>query len=68
MISAGMRWKIGSGNSVNMVGQPWLLDDSNPFITSNIQGMENYNVSALMDMEYRGWDETILRDMFNARD
>lgn len=25
VISAGMRWKIGSGNSVNIVGQPWLL-------------------------------------------
>ncbi|XP_074346913.1 uncharacterized protein LOC141685724 [Apium graveolens] len=68
VISAGMRWKIGSGNSVNIVGQPWLLDDGNPFITSNVQGLENYKVSALMAMDSRGWDEEILRDMFNVRD
>lgn len=68
VISAGMRWKIGSGNSVNIIGQPWLLDDNNPFITSNVQGLENRKVSALMAMEYRGWDEEVLRDMFNIRD
>lgn len=68
VISAGMRWKIGFGNSVNIIGQPWLLDDNNPFITSNVQGLENHKVSDLMSMEYRAWDEDILRDMFNVRD
>lgn len=36
-----MRWKIKFGNSVNIVEQPWLLDDSNPFITSRVQGLKN---------------------------
>ncbi|KAL8124124.1 hypothetical protein AgCh_011939 [Apium graveolens] len=68
VISAGMRWKIGSGNSVNIIGQPWLLDEHNPYITSSAQGLENFKVSALMSMEHRGWDEEILVDMFNAHD
>lgn len=68
VISAGMRWKIGSGNSVNIIGQPWLFDDNNPFITSSVQGLENRKVSDLMTMEYRAWEEEILRDMFNVRD
>ncbi|KAL8131281.1 hypothetical protein AgCh_007272 [Apium graveolens] len=68
VIAAGMRWKIGSGNSVNILDQPWLLDDHNPFITSAVQGLENYKVSALMAMDHRGWDEEILRDLFNTRD
>lgn len=63
-----MRWKIGSGNSVNIVDQPWLIDDHNPFITSDVQGLENHKVSALMSMDHRGWDEEILRDLFNTRD
>lgn len=63
-----MRWKIGSRNSVNIIGQPWLLDESNPFITSTMQGLQNHKVSALMSMDHRGWDEEILRDLFNTRD
>ena len=68
VISAGMRWKIGSGNLVNIVGQPWLLDDNNPCITSNAEGLINHKVSAIMAADYRGWDEEILGDMFNTRD
>lgn len=67
MISAGMRWKIGPRNFVNIIGQPCLLDDRNPFITSNPQ-RENHKVSALMTTDHRGWDEDILRDMFSIRD
>lgn len=63
-----MGWKIGSGNSVNIVGQPWLLDEHNPYITSPVQGLQQYKVSALMSMDHRGWDDEILRDMFNVRD
>lgn len=63
-----MRWKIGSGNYVDIIGQPWLLDDTNPFITSPAQGLQDYKVSALMATDHRGWDEEILRDMFNIRD
>ncbi|XP_074373804.1 putative mitochondrial protein AtMg00310 [Apium graveolens] len=68
VISAGMRWKIGSGNAVDIIGQPWLLDDNNPFITSDIRGLKNHKVSALMVDNQREWDEEILRDMFNDRD
>lgn len=63
-----MRWKIGSGNSVNILGQPWLLDANNLFITSNIRGLENHKVSSLMLEDHSAWDEEILRDMFNSRD
>ncbi|KAL8131372.1 hypothetical protein AgCh_007343 [Apium graveolens] len=68
VIAASMRWKIGSGNFVNVIGQPWLLDENNPFVTSTIQGLQNHKVSALMSMDHKGWDEEILCDMFNTRD
>ncbi|KAL8125183.1 hypothetical protein AgCh_012747 [Apium graveolens] len=68
MIAEGMRWKIGLGNSVNIVGQPWLLDENNPFVTSTVQGLQNHKVSLLMSMDHRGWDEEILSDMFHTRD
>lgn len=68
VISADMRWKIGSGNSVNILGQPWLLDANNPFITSDARGLENHKVSSLMVEDHSAWDEKILRYMFNSRD
>ncbi|KAL1814194.1 hypothetical protein ACET3Z_024259 [Daucus carota] len=68
VIAAGMRWRIGSGNSVNIVGQPWLLGETNPFITTPVQGLQNHKVSALMATDHRGWDEDTLSDMFNIRD
>lgn len=59
---------MGSGNSINIVGQPWLLDPHNPFITSTTPGLSHNKVSSLMSMSHRGWDEDILTDMFNDRD
>ncbi|KAL8113674.1 hypothetical protein AgCh_020839 [Apium graveolens] len=54
VIAAVMRWKIGSGNSVNIVGQPWLLDENNPFVTSTAQGLQNHKrVLEVCDNEKR---------------
>lgn len=27
LTKSGMRWKVGSGQSIDIVGQPWLIDD-----------------------------------------
>lgn len=51
---------------INIVGQPWLLDDHYPFITSNSPA--HSKVSSIMSMDHRGWDDDILKDLFNDRD
>lgn len=68
LIRSGLRWKVGSGDSINIVGQAWLLDDQNPFITTCTLSIANEKVSALMETDHRGWDEEILTDIFNERD
>lgn len=59
---------MGSGETINIVGQPWLLDGQNPYITSNVQFSDQSKVSSLMAVDYAGWDEEILNDLFNERD
>lgn len=58
----------GITESIDIVDQPWLLDDHNPFITSNLQALVQSKVSSLMATDYRGWDEDILNDLFNDGD
>ncbi|XP_074353402.1 uncharacterized protein LOC141692452 [Apium graveolens] len=68
VILAGIRWKVGSGQMIDIVNQPWLLDDNNPYVTSNHPTLTHNKVSSLVSTEYHGWDEDILRDLFNERD
>lgn len=59
---------MGDGNSINITGQPWLLDNQNPFINLSSQSLVNGNVSVIMATEHKGWDEDILADLFNEKD
>lgn len=68
VVKAGVHWVVGSGEMINILGQPWLLDDHNPFITSDSPALANNKVSSIMSMEHRGWDDEILKDLFNDRD
>lgn len=68
VIYAGARWKVGLGNSINILGQPWLADENNPYITSDVLGIQHAKVSSLLKQESTEWDEDILHDLFNDRD
>ncbi|XP_074363465.1 uncharacterized protein LOC141704019 [Apium graveolens] len=68
VVKEGVRWVVGLGEMINILGQPWLLDDHNPFITSDSPALANNKVSSIMSMEHRGWDDEILKDLFNNRD
>lgn len=59
---------VGSGEEIDIVGQPWLMDTHNPFITSNLMVLRQNKVCTLMATDHRGWDEDILREFFNERD
>lgn len=48
VVMTGSRWKLGSGDRVRVCGQPWFQDDINPFITSNLQGLEEIKISSLI--------------------
>ncbi|XP_074323286.1 uncharacterized protein LOC141660221 [Apium graveolens] len=68
VVAEGVRWRVGSGSEINIIGQTWLLDEKNPYITSNSPTVLDNKASSLMFMDGRSWDEEILNDLFNARD
>lgn len=67
VILDGSRWRIGSGEMVKIVGQPWLLDKENPCITTESQAIVDKQVKALMCIERREWELDIIKDVFNKK-
>lgn len=63
-----MGWKIGSGQSIDIIGQPWLMEDQNPFIISDSERKANMKVSNLMSGDHRSWNVEVLNECFNKRD
>lgn len=53
---------------MKVLGQPWLLDEANPYVTTVSQSIENISVNSLMCMDRRCWDSEVIRDIFNDRD
>lgn len=68
VLLAGARWRIGSGEDIKIVGQPWLQDEANPCITTVSQSILNQTVSSLMVVGRREWDTDIVCDIFNEGD
>lgn len=68
LICAGARWIIGSGDSIDIVGQPWLNDEANHFVTTISESFKNNKVSSLFAINSTNWDTNIVRDLFNERD
>lgn len=50
------------------MGQPWLANDHNPFVTTISPALNGHTVSSLMCKDRREWDEEVLTDLFNDRD
>lgn len=59
---------MGSGESVEIRNQPWLQDEDDPYILTELQGLENTTVSSLMVVGERRWEKDIVADLFNLRD
>lgn len=68
VVSAGARWKLGNGKKVQILNQPWLDDDRNPYIMTDLQGLDNTTVHSLRTEDGQQWDRDILEDLFNQRD
>lgn len=45
-----------------------MNDESNPYVTSDVQGLDQVNVKSLMSMDGCYWDMEIIQDLFNLRD
>ncbi|XP_060972000.1 uncharacterized protein LOC115703869 [Cannabis sativa] len=67
-LSHGVCWSIGNGNSISILGEPWLPDTQNPFITSSHPTLIGAKVCNLFSTDGVGWDEEIVADLFVQRD
>lgn len=68
IVMGGSRWRLGTGESVRIIGQPWLMDEENPFITTESQSIVDEKVNSLMCNDRKEWDADIIRDIFDERD
>ncbi|XP_062088933.1 uncharacterized mitochondrial protein AtMg00310-like [Humulus lupulus] len=68
LLKSGMRWSIGSGNNVNILGEPWLPDRLDPMVVSMHPMLQHQKVSVLMKIEEKAWDEDLINDLFEERD
>lgn len=41
---SGIRWRVGSGASINITCQPWLSDEDDPFISSELEVLKENKV------------------------
>ncbi|KAL8116087.1 hypothetical protein AgCh_022542 [Apium graveolens] len=49
-------------------GHLWLNDDTNLYITSDVQGLDQATIASLLTMEGHQLDVEIIEDLFNQRD
>ncbi|XP_074369771.1 uncharacterized protein LOC141711268 [Apium graveolens] len=68
LLLEGVKWRIGNRESIYISGQPWLHDDTNPFITTKSPTIENQKVSSMFCLDEKAWDVEIIEDIFNDRD
>ncbi|XP_060972464.1 uncharacterized mitochondrial protein AtMg00310-like [Cannabis sativa] len=68
LVKQGARRVIANGTAVSILHDPWLPNDSNPFVLSTNPGLVDQYVSSLMITGERSWDVELLNDMFEERD
>ncbi|XP_062103848.1 uncharacterized protein LOC133814961 [Humulus lupulus] len=68
LVAKAVRHSIGCGASTSILDDPWLPDESNPYVQSEHPGLLGKKVCQLFKEERREWDPDILLDLFNERD
>lgn len=68
LVGRGARWRVGDGSSINICGEPWLLDAQYPFVSTHIPWLQDKQVSSLMVPGSCCWDDELIHDIFNERD
>lgn len=68
-IQQNTRWRIGNGHSVRIWHDKWLPDAVNPLVTSPaFPYLQNAKVNSLFNSQGTGWDEEMVKEIFNSRD
>ncbi|XP_060966250.1 uncharacterized mitochondrial protein AtMg00310-like [Cannabis sativa] len=68
LVRAGVRWSVGNGASIDVLNEPWLPDQHNPFVSSSHPALHQAKVNNLLTMDMSSWDIELLKDLFEERD
>lgn len=69
IISRGYRWRVGNGTSISVWRDPWLPNDTSPFLQTPMSDyLSEAKVESLLNMSKTNWDGEILTDIFSQHD
>lgn len=68
LLKTGRGRRVGSGESISIMNEPWLPCDSDPFIRTDNEALTGNTVDSLMITNQDSWDIDLIHDMFNNRD
>ncbi|XP_060972538.1 uncharacterized protein LOC133038412 [Cannabis sativa] len=68
LVRAGARRLVGDGSRIGILHEPWLMDDSNPFIETSNPSLHGRMVNSLMKVDKLEWDSEVISNVLNDRD
>ncbi|XP_074327790.1 uncharacterized protein LOC141665702 [Apium graveolens] len=68
ILRQGLGRRVGDGNSVQILNEPWLPSIDNPYVSTESTDIEGHTVSMLMAPNERKWDEDLVKHLFTQRD
>ena len=65
VLRKGLRWRIGTGDAINLWSDPWLPSTIQPQIQSLVvQDFANAKVCSIINPIYKCWDANLLNRLF----
>lgn len=64
LLKNGLSCRVGNGNDINILTDPWLPCESDPFIHTSSEAIKDQMVSSLLNNEQSQWDTDLLYDIF----
>lgn len=68
LLKWGARWRVGDGRNIEVLDQPWLSNEHNPYVTIQNDALRGVMVYNLFKTNGRECDEDIIDDLFGERD
>lgn len=68
LLRRGAARRVGNGLTVNILEDPWLSNEEDPYIHTVNDALSGTMVSSLLLPEQNQWDIDLLTDMFEERD
>ncbi|XP_021767824.1 uncharacterized protein LOC110732214 [Chenopodium quinoa] len=67
LVKEGVIWRIGTGSTVNIWNDAWLVDEQGRFVTSS-ESSSFSHVSELINFDSMEWNTELISKHFNERD